>query len=186
MNQALINSVSKSNLKAVPQIKVGQLVKVYQKIKEGEKTRTQVFQGLVIKMKGEKGINQTFTVRNIVSGVGVEKIFPVHSDNIEKVEIIRQNKIRRAKLYYMRERTGKSARLKGVSDDFEALNKLNDIESIYKDLPETHLAKEEAQAEEKVSEAPEATEVKNEEAPEEKATEAPAEEAKAPEKEEEK
>ena len=86
MNQALINSVSKKNLKAVPQIKVGQLVKVYQKIKEGEKTRTQVFQGLVIKMKGQKGINQTFTVRNIVSGVGVEKIFPVHSDNIEKVE----------------------------------------------------------------------------------------------------
>ncbi|MBI95716.1 50S ribosomal protein L19 [bacterium] len=179
MNQALINSVSKSNLKAVPQIKVGQLVKVYQKIKEGEKTRTQVFQGLVIKMKGEKGINQTFTVRNIVSGVGVEKIFPVHSDNIEKVEIIRQNKIRRAKLYYMRERTGKSARLKGVSDDFEALNQINDIESIYKDLPETHLAKEEAPAEE-------AKAASTEETSEEKASEAPTEEAKATEKEEEK
>ena len=179
MNQALINSVSKKNLKAVPQIKVGQLVKVYQKIKEGEKTRTQVFQGLVIKMKGQKGINQTFTVRNIVSGVGVEKIFPVHSDNIEKVEVIRQNKIRRAKLYYMRERTGKSARLKGVSDDFESLNQLNDIEAIYKDLPETHLATEEAPVEE--AKAPNA-----EETTEEKATEAPAEEAKAPEKEEEK
>lgn len=149
MNQALINSVSKSNLKAVPQIKVGQTIKVYQKIKEGEKTRTQVFQGLVIKMKGQKGINQTFTVRNIVSGVGVEKIFPVHSENIEKVEITRQNKTRRSKLYYMRERTGKSARLKGVSDDFEALNQLVDIESIYKDLPETHTAKaQELKAEE--------------------------------------
>lgn len=152
MNQALINSVSKNNLKAVPQIKVGQTVKVYQKIKEGEKTRTQVFQGLVIKMKGQKGINQTFTVRNIVSGIGVEKIFPVHSDNIEKIEILRQNKIRRAKLYYMRERTGKSARLKGVSDDFEALNQINDTESVYKDLPESHVAKQEAPAKEEVKE----------------------------------
>jgi len=172
MNQALINSVSKKLLKAVPQIKVGQLVKVHQKIKEGEKTRTQIFQGLVIKMRGEKGINQTFTVRNIVSGVGVEKIFPVHSSNIEKVEIIRQNKIRRAKLYYMRERTGKSARLKGISDDFEALNQLNDIEAIYKDLPETHLAKPEAPATENT-----------EETSNEKVTEAKVEETKSNEEE---
>ena len=175
MNQALINSVSKKNLKAVPQIKVGQLVKVYQKIKEGEKTRTQVFQGLVIKMKGQKGINQTFTVRNIVSGVGVEKIFPVHSDNIEKVEIIRQNKIRRAKLYYMRERTGKSARLKGVSDDFEALNQIIDTESIYKDLPQSEVAAQEEVKEESQAETTPET-----------ANEAKAEEAQAPAKEEEK
>jgi len=143
MNQALINSVSQANLKATPQVKVGQTVKVHQKIKEGEKTRTQVFSGLVIKMRGEKGINQTFTVRNIVSGVGVEKIFPVHSDNIEKIEIIKQNKVRRAKLYYMRERTGKSARLKAVSSDTEALNKLIDKDSIYTDLPETVVASQE-------------------------------------------
>jgi len=175
MNQALINSVSKKNLKAVPQIKVGQLVKVYQKIKEGEKTRTQVFQGLVIKMKGQKGINQTFTVRNIVSGIGVEKIYPVHSDNIEKVEIIRQNKIRRAKLYYMRERTGKSARLKGVSDDFEALNQIIDTESIYKDLPQSEVsAQEEVNKEAQAESTPET------------ANEAKAEEVQAPAKEEEK
>jgi len=160
MNQALINSVSKSNLKSVPQIKVGQTVKVYQKIKEGDKTRTQVFSGLVIKVQGQKGINQTFTVRNIVSGIGVEKTYPVHSSNIEKIEIEKQNKVRRAKLYYMRERTGKSARLKAQSQDKEALNQLVDAETIYKDLPETHLPKaEEVKVEEVATQeaAPEVT-----------------------------
>lgn len=112
MNQVLLDYVAQDNLKARPQIRVGMRVKVFQRIKEGNKERTQTFEGLVIKVNKNKGINQTFTVRTIVGGVGVEKIFPVHADTIEKIEVLKQHKVRRAKLYYMRERSGKSARLK--------------------------------------------------------------------------
>jgi len=112
MNQALIKSVEQSSLKAVQEFKPGYTVKVYQKIKEGEKERIQIFEGLIISVSGERGTNHTITVRKVVSGVGVEKIFPVHSSTIEKIEITKIAKVRRAKLYYMRERAGKSARLK--------------------------------------------------------------------------
>jgi large subunit ribosomal protein L19 len=112
MNHNLLREVEKAHLKRVPHLKAGQTVKVFQKIKEGEKERIQMFEGLVISVKGETGINQNITVRRIVSGVGVEKIFPVHSSTIEKIEVVKEAKVRRAKLYYMRERSGKSARLK--------------------------------------------------------------------------
>lgn len=112
MNQTLVNKVETTHLKRVPDLRPGQTVKVHQRIKEGEKERIQMFEGLVISVRGPKGLNQTFTVRKVVSGIGVEKIFPTHSATIEKIEIVKEAKIRRAKLYYMRDRSGKSARLK--------------------------------------------------------------------------
>ncbi|MBD3360228.1 50S ribosomal protein L19 [Candidatus Peregrinibacteria bacterium] len=95
-----------------PIIRPGSTVRVHQKIKEGEKERVQVFEGLVIKINSGHGADKTFTVRKVVRGIGVEKIFPVYSSNIEKIEVRKKSKVRRAKLYYMRKRSGKSARLK--------------------------------------------------------------------------
>ncbi len=95
----------------VPQFEIGDTVKVHHKIVEGGKERTQVFQGVVIAIKGH-GINQTFTVRKVSFSVGVEKIFPVHSPRVEKVSIVKHSKVRRAKLYYLRNLSGKSSRLK--------------------------------------------------------------------------
>lgn len=90
----------------------GYTVKVYQKIKEGDKEKFQIFEGLVIAKKHGKGISSTITVRKTISGVGVERIFPVHSPSIEKIEVVKQEKVRRAKLYYLRKAKGKRARLK--------------------------------------------------------------------------
>ena len=90
---------------------VGDTVKVHIKIKEGNRERIQVFEGFVLK-KQNGGISETFTVRKISSGVGVEKTFPVHSPKIEKIEVVRKGDVRRAKLNYMRERTGKAAKIK--------------------------------------------------------------------------
>jgi len=98
--------------KGVDDIRPGDTIKVHQKIKEKDKERIQVFEGLVIARKHGKGINSTITVRKVISGFGVEKIFPVHSPNIEKIEIISRGKVRRAKLYYLREAKGKKAKLK--------------------------------------------------------------------------
>ena len=97
--------------KDVPVIRVGDTVRVYNKIKEGNRERTQLCEGLVISKKNG-GISETFTVRRIAYGVGVEKTFPLHSPNVEKVEIVRTGKVRRAKLYYIRERVGKAAKVK--------------------------------------------------------------------------
>jgi large subunit ribosomal protein L19 len=88
-------------------------VKVHQKIKEGEKERVQIFEGLVIKISAGHAADSTFTVRKVVEGIGVEKIFPINSPNVAKIEVIKKSKVRRAKLYYMRELFGKAARLKG-------------------------------------------------------------------------
>lgn len=99
-------------VKKVPVLKAGQTVRVHQRIKEGEKERVQIFEGLIIKINSGAGADKSFTVRKIVEGIGVEKNFPVYSPLIEKIEIKKEAKVRRAKLYYMRERFGKSARLK--------------------------------------------------------------------------
>ncbi len=93
-----------------PEMKIGDTVKVHVRIKEGDKERIQIYEGVVIRKKG--GANrETFTVRKVSYGVGVERIFPVHSPYIAKVETVREGKVRRAKLYYIRERTGKAARI---------------------------------------------------------------------------
>jgi len=96
----------------VPAIRPGETVRVHVKIVEGEKERTQVFEGIVIGMSGS-GSRANFTVRKISYGVGVERIFPLHSPRIDKVEVVSRGKVRRAKLYFLRERSGKAARLIG-------------------------------------------------------------------------
>ncbi|MDR1135916.1 MAG: 50S ribosomal protein L19 [Clostridiales Family XIII bacterium] len=108
----IMNFVAQDYLRTdVPKFNIGDTVKVHIKIKEGARERVQIFEGFVLK-KQNGGIGQTFTVRRIASGVGVEKTFPVHSPRIDKIEIIRRSDVRRAKLNYMRQRTGKAARLK--------------------------------------------------------------------------
>jgi len=106
--KALTNEQLKEN---VPVLNVGDTVKVYNKIKEGEKERIQVYEGTIIGKNGG-GISETFTVRRISYGVGVEKTFPVHSPNVDKVEIVRVGKVRRAKLYYLRDKVGKDSKIK--------------------------------------------------------------------------
>ena len=108
----VIKAIEYEQLKnAIPEIKVGNTVRVHVRIKEGNKERIQVFEGIVIKKQGG-GLNETFTVRKISYGVGVEKTFLIHSPVVEKVEGVRVGKARRAKLYYLRERTGKASKTK--------------------------------------------------------------------------
>jgi large subunit ribosomal protein L19 len=108
----IMNLIAQDYLRTdIPKFNIGDTVKVHIKIKEGVRERVQIFEGFVLK-KQNGGINQTFTVRRIASGVGVEKTFPVHSPRIDKIEIVRRSDVRRAKLNYMRQRTGKAARLK--------------------------------------------------------------------------
>ena len=108
----IVKSIEHEQLKnKIPDLKVGDTVKVHQKIKEGNRERIQVFEGIIIK-KQNGGVNASFTVRKISYGVGVEKTFLVHSPLVEKVEIVRVGKARRAKLYYLRDRVGKSAKTK--------------------------------------------------------------------------
>ena len=107
-----LKMIAQDSIKAEPPvITVGDTVKVHVKIPEGEKERIQVFEGTVIARKGS-GISETFTVRRVSYGVGVERVFPVHSPNVAKVETVRNGKVRRAKLYYLRSRVGKAAKVK--------------------------------------------------------------------------
>ena len=108
----IIKSIEHEQLKnKVPELKVGNTVKVHVRVKEGNRERIQVFEGIIIKVQGG-GVNQTFTVRRISYGVGVEKTFLVHSPTVEKIEVVRVGKARRAKLFYLREKLGKSAKTK--------------------------------------------------------------------------
>ena len=106
--QAFVNEQLKTE---VPQFGIGDGVKVYVKIVEGEKERIQMFEGTVIAKHGG-GISETFTVRHVSYGVGVEKTFPIHSPNVDKIVVFRRAKVRRAKLYYLRSRVGKAAKVK--------------------------------------------------------------------------
>ena len=108
----LIKALNEKQLQNdVPQVEVGDTVRVHVKVKEGARERVQVFEGTVIAKK-HGGIEETFTVRRISYGVGVEKVFPLHAPSIEKVELVRHGKVRRAKLYYLRGRVGKAAKVK--------------------------------------------------------------------------
>ncbi|MBQ1263645.1 MAG: 50S ribosomal protein L19 [Oscillospiraceae bacterium] len=104
----MANACLKEN---APQFAIGDTVKVHVKIKEGDRERIQVFEGTVIARK-HSGVSETFTVRRVSYGVGVERVFPVHSPNIDKLEIVRKGKVRRGKLYYLRSRVGKAAKVK--------------------------------------------------------------------------
>lgn len=108
----LIDIIEKENLKEnVPEFEIGDTVKVHVKIKEGNKERVQGYEGVVISRKNGS-VRESFTVRRISFGVGVERTFPLHSPKIDKIEVIKKGKVRRAKLYYLRERTGNAAKIK--------------------------------------------------------------------------
>jgi len=100
-----------ANVASFPEFRTGDTVAVHARITEGSKSRIQVFQGVVIAMKGKLTISGHFRVRKVSSGIGVERVFPFHSPNVEKIEIVQRGKSRRSKLYYLRERSGKSARI---------------------------------------------------------------------------
>jgi ribosomal protein L19, bacterial type len=137
MSFELIKKVNDAQKKeAVLDIKSGDTVRVHQKIKEGNKERIQIFEGVVIRTDRKKSHTSRITVRKIASGVGVEKSFLLHSPLIEKIEIVRRSKVRRNYLSFLRNRSGKSARLKQVSFDREAVNT----------LPETPKAEEKVEA----------------------------------------
>ena len=113
MNE-IIKNIEAAQLKAdAPEFRVGDTVKVYGKIKEGNRERIQVFEGTVLKRQGG-GARETFTVRKNSNGIGVEKTWPLHSPNVEKVEVVRKGKVRRAKLNYLRDRVGKKAKVKEI------------------------------------------------------------------------
>jgi large subunit ribosomal protein L19 len=108
----LLKAFTNEQLKTeVPVLNIGDTVKVHNKIKEGNRERIQIFEGTIIAKHGG-GISETFTVRRVSFGVGTEKTFPVHSPNVDKVEIVRVGKVRRAKLFYLRDRVGKAAKVK--------------------------------------------------------------------------
>lgn len=110
----IIKSIEHEQLKnKIPELKVGNTVKVHVRIKEGNKERIQIFEGIIIKVQGG-GVNQTFTVRKTSYGVGVEKTFLIHSPLVEKVELVRVGKARRARLFYLRDRVGKAAKTKEI------------------------------------------------------------------------
>ena len=114
MNLGLVNEITKEQLKSdLPDLAPGQTVRVDVKIKEGDKSRIQAYEGVVVKVQGS-GIGKSFTVRKISSGVGVERTFPLHSPVIDKITVVRTGKVRRARLYYLKDRAGKSAKIKEV------------------------------------------------------------------------
>ena len=155
MSQQLINEITKEYMKNdVPEFRPGDTVRVHVRIKEGNKERIQVFEGIIIKKQGG-GVNATFTVRRISYGVGVEKTFLVHSPMVEKVELVRVGKARRAKLYYLRDRVGKAAKTKE-----KVGARIEDREIVVKEeiVPGESVA-EEVVTEESVAEAVEANKV---------------------------
>ena len=108
----ILDQFNKEQLKNVPDIRTGDTIKVHQKIKEGDKERIQIFEGVVIAKKHGKGISSMLTVRKVIDGIGVERIFPLHSPSVEKMEIVKKGKVRRSKLYYLRTAKGRKAKLK--------------------------------------------------------------------------
>ena len=173
----IIKSIEYEQLKSkIPDLKVGNTVRVHVRIKEGNKERIQVFEGIIIKVQGS-GVNKSFTVRKISYGVGVEKTFLIHSPLVEKVELVRVGKARRARLFYLRDRIGKAAKTKEVAgariEDKEIIVKGE--EAPVAETVETPATEE--VAEEVKTEA--ATETKAEEVKAEAATETKAEEVKA-------
>lgn len=164
--QSVISKIEEKYKKSqVVDIRPGDTVRVHQKIREGNKERVQVFEGLVIRVARKNSASSSITVRRIASGVGVEKTYLVHSPLVLKVEVVKRTKVRRNYLTYMRERTGKSARLTGVEFDKEAVNAIHDEqaeaeeEKLHEKAEKEHeaeaakKAQEEAKAEAKVEAA---------------------------------
>ena len=170
----IIKSIEHEQLKnKVPELRIGNTVRVHVRIKERNKERIQVFEGIIIKKQGG-GVNETFTVRKISYGVGVEKTFLVHSPLVEKVEVVRVGKARRAKLYYLRDRVGKASKTKELvgarieNREIVVKEEKAEEESVVKEVAQEPV---EVSTEKTVNEAPVAEEIK-----EETATEAPVKE----------
>ena len=141
----IIKSIEHEQMKnKIPDLKVGNTVKVHVRVKEGNRERIQIFEGIIIKVQGA-GVNKTFTVRRIASGVGVEKTFLIHSPAVEKVEVTRVGKARRAKLFYLRDRLGKSAKTKEQVGARIETNQITIKEEIKEEAP-VEAAPEEAPA----------------------------------------
>ena len=160
----IIKSIEHEQMKnAIPDLKVGDTIRVHQRIKEGNRERIQVFEGIIIKKQGG-GVNATFTVRRVAYGCGVEKTFLIHSPMVEKIEVVRVGKARRAKLYYLRDRVGKAAKTK---ENIGARIETKEIVIKGAETEEAPVAEEVATpaVEEAKVEAPVTEEVKAEEAP---------------------
>jgi large subunit ribosomal protein L19 len=157
MSFELIQKVNAEQRKsAVVDVKSGDTVRVHQKIKEGNKERIQIFEGVVIRIDRKVSHTARITVRKIASGIGVEKSFLIHSPLVEKIEVVRRSKVRRNYLSYLRDRSGKSARLKGVNFDREGVNDIRDIhaeEEAARLKEEAHAAAEAKAAEKAAEEA---------------------------------
>jgi len=164
-----IAQIEKSYMKdKVPEFKSGDTVKVHVKIREGDKERVQVFQGTVISRRGG-GINETFTVRKVSGGIGVERVFPLHSPNVSKIQRVRKGKVRQAKLYYLRGLTGKSARIEELLEEKDSSAKETGEESAKKKRKKSKKAA--AKAEKEVKATAEEAEAVEEEAGSEETTE---------------
>ena len=129
----LLEKFNKEQEKKLPDLRPGDTIKVHQKIKEGDKDRIQIFEGIIIGKKHGSGIPATITVRKVVDGVGVERVFPIHSPSIEKFEVLRHGKVRRAKLYYLRTAKGKKSKLK--RKDFAAAIAKEPSEEVLTEAP---------------------------------------------------
>ena len=144
----LLEKFNKDQQKNLPDLRPGDTIKVYQKVKEGDKERIQIFEGIIIARKHGKGISATITVRKVVGGVGVERIFPIHSPSIDKIEVVRRGKVRRAKLYYLREAKGKKAKLKNkefseaIAEPDEALSNIETDEKPVGEKPTNETVEE--------------------------------------------
>jgi large subunit ribosomal protein L19 len=159
MNQKLIDFNQSQKRSDIPEIATGDIIRVHKKIVEGDKQRIQVIKGLVIAIKGKQSSSPTITVRRESQGIGVEMVFPIYLPSIEKIEILRHSKVRRSKLYYMRERSGKSAKMK--IKDFSEKEKSAQKEEKEKVIQEKEDSKKaDAVAREKAQEKKE--EIKNE------------------------
>ncbi len=176
MNMQLIQKIQKKFQKKVPVFKAGATVRVHQRIKEGGKERVQVFEGLVIAVNSGSGPDKTFTVRKMVGSVGVEKIFPLYSKNITKIQVTKSSDVRRSKLYYMRKRAGKSARLKETQ--------LTEKDVLMEEHEEEASASEEKAQEETSTASAEEAPKEEQDEPKVEASEEPADTAKEDSKEE--
>lgn len=147
MNTELLKKVETSQMQERPEFFVGDEITVHNLIREGEKSRVQLFKGIVIAIKGS-GLRTSFTVRKISDGIGVEKIFPLHSPNVQKITVNRHAKVRRSKIYYMRDRLGKAAMKTGAATEAQIAK--------YSSAKEAKAKKAEAAVEKVEAEAPEA------------------------------
>jgi len=140
----MLTKIEEGQYKKRPNVRVGDTVRLHLKIKEGEKERIQIFEGVVISIKGS-GINKNIVVRKISYGIGVEKIVPLHSTLLEKIEVIKRGSVRRAKLYYLRGRVGKKALKVGMTEDLYLTDEENVQTPIEKELVEESKTEEEPQ-----------------------------------------